>query len=81
MEDIRRIRQILMAKAAGLVATMCAYMILIMKRARQRNPRILYGALMERDLIRQTNLRFIYDSNDTNCVNQLRMRKAPSLLQ
>ncbi len=77
MEDIRCVRQILKAKAAGLVATMCAYMSFIVRRARQRTRRISYGPLMERDLIRQTNLRFIYDTNDTNCVNQLRMRRAP----
>lgn len=40
-----------------------------------RSPR-KYGPLVDRDLVRQTRLDELYNSTDTNCINQLRMRKA-----
>lgn len=72
-----RIRRALIAKAAGLVSVMCAYVLFIVRRARRNTPRISYGPMSERDIARQSNLRFIYHTDDTNCLNQLRMRRAP----
>uniref|UniRef100_A0A0E0KKI4 Uncharacterized protein n=1 Tax=Oryza punctata TaxID=4537 RepID=A0A0E0KKI4_ORYPU len=74
MEEMRRA---LIAKAAGLVSVMCAYVLFIVRRTRQTTPRISYGPMSERDIARQSNLRFIYHTDDTNCLNQLRMRRAP----
>ena len=38
---------------------------------------ITYGPLSAREEERQSNLRFIYHSNDTQCVELLRMRRLP----
>ena len=38
---------------------------------------ITYGPMVERDIQRMNNLRFIYESDDAHCVNLLRMRRAP----
>lgn len=74
---MQRIRRSLIAKAAGLVAVMNAYILFITRRAMRRTPRISYGPLSERDIARQSNLSFIYHTDDTNCLNQLRMKRAP----
>ena len=39
--------------------------------------RISYAPMAERDEIRQRNLMFIYNSDDTKCIDILRMRRAP----
>lgn len=77
MEEMQRIRRSLIAKAAGLVAVMNAYILFITRRAMRRTPRISYGPLSERDIARQSNLSFIYHTDDTNYLNQLRMKRAP----
>jgi hypothetical protein len=41
---------------------------------------ITYGPMSIRDQERATNLRFIHHSDDTSCVELLRMKKAPFFL-
>jgi hypothetical protein len=64
-------------KAAGLVAVLGAYMIFILRRARKQPPMLTLERRIDIDVARDSNLRYIYHSTDTNCLNQLRMKKAP----
>lgn len=77
MDELRRRRRDLIAKAAALVSVMYAYLVFVVRSATQRGPRISYGPMLERDIARQSNLRFIYHSDDTHCLDQLRMKRAP----
>ena len=79
MDDLARKQQLLIVRGAGLVAALCAYMLAIVRRAsaRQSTPVITYGPMVERDIARQSNLQWIYNSDDTHCLEQLRMRRAP----
>ncbi|KAL6638731.1 hypothetical protein ACP70R_023590 [Stipagrostis hirtigluma subsp. patula] len=45
-------------------------------RNRNRCPPRKYAPLVARDLVRKTRLDELYNGTDTNCINQLRMRKA-----
>jgi hypothetical protein len=66
-------RRRLIAKAVVLVAVMSAWL-----RHRLHARRcITYGPMHQRDQERQNNLRFIYESTDVECVDLLRMRRAP----
>lgn len=38
---------------------------------------MLLGRRIDMDIARESNLRYIYHSTDTNCSNQLRMKRAP----
>uniref|UniRef100_A0A0A9E3I6 DUF8040 domain-containing protein n=1 Tax=Arundo donax TaxID=35708 RepID=A0A0A9E3I6_ARUDO len=76
MDDLVAKRQKIIARAAGLVATMCAYTLFVYRRV-GRTPPITYGPLAERDRIRMDNLRFIFHNDDRHCVEQLCMRRAP----
>ena len=40
-------------------------------------PRLTYGPMSKRDEERQANLNKMYNCNDVECVNMLRMRRAP----
>ena len=62
-------------KGAAVVAVLCTWM-LVMLRTRSR-PSITYAPMSARDEERQQNLRFIYQSSDTQCVELLRMSRAP----
>ena len=66
----------IITQAAGVVATMCAYMLFVFRPV-DRKPPVTYGPLAGRDKIRMTNLRFISHNDDRHCVEQLRMRRAP----
>ena len=76
MDDLARKRRQLIVKAAGLAAVLGAYMVFISRRAR-KTPMITIGRRIDVDIIREANLRYIYHSTDTNCLNQLRMKRAP----
>jgi len=62
---------------AALVSVICAWMIVRFRRHANSRVGITYGPLSTRDEQRQNNLRIIYHSDDTHCVNLLRMRRAP----
>jgi len=62
-------------KGATVVAVLCTWM-LVRLRTRSR-PSITYGPMSARDDERQHNLSFIYQSSDTQCVELLRMARAP----
>jgi hypothetical protein len=44
---------------------------------RQTTCLITYGPMVERDIQRMNNLHIMFLSDDTHCVNLLRMRRAP----
>lgn len=46
-------------------------------RRRFLTPAVTYGPMLQRDIDRQANLRFIYESDDIQCVNLLRMSRTP----
>ena len=62
-------------KGATVVAVLCTWM-LVRLRTRSR-PSITYGPMSARDDERQHNLSFIYQSSDMQCVELLRMARAP----
>jgi hypothetical protein len=64
-------------KAVGLAAVLGAYMMFLSRRARKQPPMLTLGRRIDIDVARDSNLRFIYHSTDTNCLNQLRMKRAP----
>ena len=78
MDDFARKHRQLIVKSAGLAAVMGAYMVFISRRAR-KTPAITIGRRIDMDVATELNLRFIYHSSDTNCLNQLRMKKNPLL--
>ena len=70
-------RRQLIVRGAALVSVICAWMIVRFRRHANSRVGITYGPLSTRDEQRQNNLRIIYHSDDTHCVNLLRMRRAP----
>ena len=62
-------------KGATVVAVLCTWM-LVRLRTRSR-PSITYGPMSARDDECQHNLSFIYQSSDMQCVELLRMARAP----
>jgi hypothetical protein len=77
MDDLAKNRRQLIVKAAGLAAVLGAYLIFISRRARKQSPVLALGRRVDTDISRESNLRYIYHSTDTNCLNQLRMKRAP----
>jgi hypothetical protein len=47
------------------------------RRRAQEARSVTYGPLTQRDIERNNNLRYIYESDDVHCVDLLRMRRAP----
>ena len=76
MDDLARKRRQLIVKAASLAAVLGAYMVYLSRKARQ-TPMITIGRRIDADIARESNLRYIYHSTDRNCLNQLRMKRAP----
>jgi hypothetical protein len=70
-------RQRLIAKAVVLVAVMSAWLDAWLRYRLNAKRSITYGPMHQRDQERQNNLRFIYESTDVECVDLLRMRRAP----
>ncbi|XP_072146575.1 protein ALP1-like [Setaria viridis] len=62
--------------AAALVAAVAAWFFLWFRRSEDARS-ITYVPMAEKDRERNSNLRFINESDDVHCVNLLRMRRAP----
>jgi hypothetical protein len=73
--SIRRRR--LIVRGAAMVAVMSAWFFIRFRRMTSRRRGITCGPMSVRDQERAANLRFIHDSNDTSCVELLRMKRAP----
>ena len=69
-------RHLLKMRAAALVVSMACWLFALFRR-RLLTPPVTYGPMLTRDIERQANLRFIYQSNDLQCVELLRMSRAP----
>jgi hypothetical protein len=67
----------LIARTAALIATMYAFLLSRMRMHHNSRPRISCGPLRLMDEERQKNLDRIYNCNDIECVDMLRMRRAP----
>ena len=69
----------LIVSAAALIAVMQAWLLLVHHRAVRRNYRdvIRYVPLFIRDQERMANLNYIYNNNEVETVNMLRMGRAP----
>jgi hypothetical protein len=67
----------LIAKAVVLVAVMSAWLDAWLRHRLHARRCITYGPMHQRDQERHNNLRFIYESTDVECVDLLRMRRAP----
>lgn len=70
-------RRRLIIRGATLVVVVSAWFSVRFRRISRSRPSISYGPLSARDQERAANLRFIYHSNDTNCLELLRMKRAP----
>jgi hypothetical protein len=70
-------RRLLVIQAAAFVSAVYAYVIARLRMARSSQPRITYAPMSAMDLERQANLNLIYNCNDIECINMLRMRRAP----
>lgn len=73
--SVRRRRLVIWG--AALVAVISAWLFVRFRRMSRSRAGISYGPMTARDQERSNNLRFIYHSNDTNCVELLRMKRAP----
>lgn len=72
---LRRRRLIL--RGASLVVVISAWLSVRFRRMSSFKRGISYGPMAARDRERMNNLRFIYHSDDTTCVDLLRMKRAP----
>jgi hypothetical protein len=70
-------RRLLVIQAAAFVSAVYACLMTRLRMARSSRPRISYAPMSAMDLERQANLNKIYNCNDTECINMLRMRRAP----
>ena len=70
-------RRMLVIKAAAFVSIIYAYFMSRLRVARNSQPRITYAPMSAMDEERQANLNKIFNCNDIECVNMLRMRRAP----
>ena len=70
-------RRILIAQAAALITTLYVFFLSRIRREEATRPQITYGPRCIMDEERQRNLDNIYNCNDIECVNMLRMRRAP----
>ena len=69
-------RHLLKLRASSLVVAISCWLFACLRR-RIFHPRVTYGPMFQRDIERQANLRFIYESDDIQCVELLRMSKVP----
>src|SRR6266540_68752 len=75
--DLKEKRQMLLVQAAALVTALYAFIFSRLRVGQCEPPRLTYGPMSKRDEERQENLNKIYNCNDLECVNMLRMRRAP----
>ena len=73
--DPVELRLRMVRKGAAVIVVLCTW-LLVRIRSRSR-PSITYAPMSARDEERQSNLAYIYNSTDTQCVELLRMRRAP----
>ena len=73
--DPAELRLRMVRKGAAVIVVLCTW-LLVRIRSRSR-PSITYAPMSVRDEERQSNLGYIYNSTDTQCVDLLRMRRAP----
>jgi hypothetical protein len=74
---IQKRRQMLFVQAAALVTTLYALVWSRIRLVQSEQQHISYGPMSKRYEERQANLRIIYNCNNVECVNMLRMRRAP----
>jgi len=67
----------LIVRAAALITAVYAFMMARVRVDEESRPRITYGPMHVMDEERQRNLNLIYNCNDVECVNMLRMRRVP----
>ncbi|TVU20880.1 hypothetical protein EJB05_30481, partial [Eragrostis curvula] len=70
-------RRMTVVKAAAFVTVIYAWLMTMLRMGGGSSARITYGPLSAMDEERQKNLNKIYNCNDIECVNMLRMRRAP----
>jgi hypothetical protein len=70
-------RRMLVIKVAAFVSVVYAYFINRLRVARKSQHCVSYAPMSAMDRERQANLDKIYNCNDIECVNMLRMRRAP----
>ena len=70
-------RRMLVIKAVAFVSVIYAYFMSRLRVARNSQPRITYAPMSDMDEERQANLNKIFNCNDIECVNMLRMCRAP----
>jgi hypothetical protein len=68
-------RHILIVQAVALVTAMYAFMLSRLRMVQHSHPSITYAPMSVMDEERQRNLNLIYNCNDVECVNMLRMRR------
>jgi hypothetical protein len=68
-------RRILIVQAVAFVTAMCAFMLSRLRMVQHSRPSITYAPMSVMDEERQRNLNLIYNCNDIECVNMLRMRR------
>jgi hypothetical protein len=78
--DLEEKRRILFARAGALITAMYALLFARLRMIESERPQISYGPMSIRDEERQRNLNLIYNYNDIECVNMLRMRRTPFLV-
>jgi hypothetical protein len=64
-------------RRAAVVIAVAAWFFMRFRRRAQEARSVTYGPLTQRDIERNNNLRYIYESDDVHCVDLLRMRRAP----
>jgi hypothetical protein len=76
MEDTRHM---LIVQVTALITALYTFMMtsIRVRLAEEFRPTITYGHMHVMDEERQRNLNLIYNSNDVEYVNMLRMRRAP----
>ncbi|WVZ56316.1 hypothetical protein U9M48_006864 [Paspalum notatum var. saurae] len=62
---------------AAVVVAVATWVFIWFRRRNLEARSVTYGPMHPRDVERQANLRFIYESDDVHCVNLLRMKRAP----
>ncbi|WVZ83599.1 hypothetical protein U9M48_030730, partial [Paspalum notatum var. saurae] len=72
----KKIRQ-LVVQAAALITALYAFLLSRLRMQERSRPVLAYGPLSKMDEQRQHNLNLIYNCNAVECVNMLRMRRAP----
>jgi hypothetical protein len=70
-------KRMLIVRTAGLVADVYAFFVSRLVQCHVARPRITYAPMSAMDEERHKNLNRIYNFNDVECVNMLRMRRTP----